>query len=168
MEPLTDAHVYSVQAEPSQIEVDAQGEVSEGDPSWWMVAVPVIVAVLALIQKRTPDKADHLTAITQAYQHQVTTSAEQIKTLTEQDAQTQERLRVLKHDVSTTRRRSDVSERIAHKALDRVDDHRTYLEVRDMNDPDGTLTPWVPNAPKHLMDPEWTAKHRTTLDSFGD
>ncbi|ART21747.1 hypothetical protein CBE89_09740 [Corynebacterium striatum] len=51
-------------------------------PDWWMVIVPIIVAVIAVVQKWRPSKSDHLTAITQAYKGQVATSATQIRTLT--------------------------------------------------------------------------------------
>ncbi|NWO16208.1 MAG: hypothetical protein HLX46_05060 [Corynebacterium sp.] len=84
MHLLSHATAYTVRAEPCTIEIDAEEQMSVGDPSWWMVGVPVIAAVLSLIQNRTPDKANHLTAITRAYQDQATTSAAQIKTLTEQ------------------------------------------------------------------------------------
>lgn len=172
MAELYDVSAYTVQAEPSTIEIDAEEQMDLSSPDWWMVIVPVLVAVLAVVQKWTPSKADHLTSITEAYQKQVETSATQIKTLTEQDAKTQARLQDLERRVSKSDRRGDIAERTAYKALDRVDDHRAYLQVRsaarDMNDPTGELTPWVPDPPRHLLDESWTQKHREILDSFED
>lgn len=172
MPPLSDVTAHAVQAEPTQLEIDVEEQMNLASPDWWMVIVPIIVAVIAVVQKWTPSKSDHLTAITQAYKDQVATSATQIRTLTEQDAKTQLRLQELERRVSKSDRRGDISERIAYKALDRVDDHQTYLRVReaarDINDPDRTITEWVPKAPEHLLDETWTAKHRAALDSLED
>lgn len=57
--------------------------------------------------------------------------------------------------------------RIAHLALDRVQDWEQYFlrrdETRDQEDPEHVITKWVPDPPPRLQDDSWTTRHRNEL-----
>ncbi|MFP7366275.1 hypothetical protein SFC07_10980 [Corynebacterium callunae] len=160
-----------IQAMPSQVEVDVQDQ-PVVSPWMTLVVIPLILAGVAVIQKWVPTRSDHVTSITTAYRDQISTLVTQVKTLVEQQAAMQTRLTEMEEKVARADHRGDRAERIAHKALDRVDDHVSYLQVRiaarDMNDPEKELTPWVPDPPPHLIDGEWTQRHRADLEALDD
>lgn len=57
--------------------------------------------------------------------------------------------------------------RIAHLALDRVQDWEQYFlrrdETRNQEDPEHTVTPWVPEPPPRLKDNGWVSRQRDQL-----
>lgn len=158
---------------------DISQALSDISPWFSLVLVPIILAIVKIWEKYVPSKADamaaktdHLTAVVTTYKDQVDVMSTHLKTVATEQASDKLRLAELERNQAWIERRSDRRERIAHRALDRVEDHRDYLNVRiatrDMHDPDGKLTPWVPDPPPHLLDTEWTQRYRAELQALDD
>lgn len=167
---MVEAH--TVQPVPGTVEIDMQPTDSGVSPWILLVALPLAIAAVKVWEKWVPSKTDHITAVSTIYKDQVTVLSMQLQTVATEQASDKLRLAELERNQSLIERRSDRRERIAHKALDRVEDHRDYLNLRiatrDLHDPGGELTPWVPDPPPHLLDTEWTQKYRAELHNLDD
>lgn len=169
----------TVQPVPGTVEIDMQPTDSGVSPWILLVALPLAIAAVKVWEKWVPSKSEkmareteHMTAVSTIYKDQMAVLSTQLQTVTTEQASDKLRLAELERNQSLIERRSDRRERIAHKALDRVEDHRDYLNLRiatrDLHDPDGELTPWVPDPPPHLLDTEWTQKYRAELHNLDD
>lgn len=155
-----------VQGPPGQLEIEAQ-EAADVTGVWPSIIIAVITSLLgggALGHYFTSRSAmkeaatDHSEFLLKGYAAQVTDLAG--------------RVTVLERDRRRATHSRDQAHRVAHRALDRVDDWEIYFLRRDKarrkHDPDGTRTSWVPDRPGHLADPEWVKRRRDELAALDD
>lgn len=135
---------------------------------WWLASIPVMVAIVngatAAISRLFVSPAEKLTAEVSGFTAEVSHMREEL-------ASTRARLDGLEQRHSRETYRSSRKGRIAHLALDRVEDKDAYIARRDStlahHDPDHQLV-WVPEQPARLADPDWVSRRRAELLALDD
>ena len=159
-----------VQGAPTPLDLDIEEEVDVSLAWWQIVLVPILIALGGVAQHWMTSRAanrkadaDHTGVLLNGYLSQVKELNSQVVTLSA-------RVSSVERTLSRSELARDRTHRLAHRALDRVDDLQAYLsrreEARDRHDPDHRLTPWVPIPPQHLMDGAWTDRRRAELDAL--
>ena len=156
-----------VQGAPIPLEVEMQ-DAAETATSiiWWQVVlIPLLMGAGGLIKHWFDSRNSYTSILLQGY-------LDQMKEM--RAAQEEDRTRIveLERTASSSILARDRAHRIAHRALDRVDDQNAYFtrreEERLANDPEKIITAWVPEPVDWLIDPTWTARQRAILDALVD
>ena len=142
---------HTVQPIPGTVDIDAQEAVESMPDVWGSLIIPVIISVAGggMIGHLMRGWID-------------------AKGLVRQEiSEMRERLEMLSERVQRLEHTGSRKARIAHLSLDRVQDWEQYFlrrdETRAQEDPDGSLTPWVPALPPRLRDDSWVIRHREEL-----
>ncbi|WP_312715438.1 hypothetical protein [Corynebacterium flavescens] len=139
---------------------------------WWqLVLIPIATLIVTgtgaiggTIVERRKAQTDHTSL-------QLSTYAAQVEGFRGELSVVKETVDLLQLRVRRSESIGDRSRRIAHLALDRVEDWETYGTVRDeareQNDPEHKLA-WVPARPPRLTDEGWVPRRRAELRALDE
>lgn len=143
---------HTLQSVPGTVEVDAQEAVETSMPDFTNALMFPLILTLA-----GGGALGHLLSAWLSSKSAVKKDIEDMRV----------RLETLSGRVQRLEHTGSRKARIAHLALDRVQDWENYFlrrdETRNQEDPDHAVTPWVPEPPPRLRDSGWVSRHRDEL-----